>query len=47
VRRDDEGDRRGLQQRVRQVLSIGSEKREMSKNITKQFLQYFKRDTMK
>ena len=45
-RRDDETDRRNLQQRVRQVLTIGKEKREIAKNFSKQYLQYFKRDTL-
>ena len=46
-RRDDECDRRNLQQRVRQVLQIGIEKREIAKNISKQYLSTFKRDTLK
>lgn len=45
-RRDDEQDRRNLQQRVRSILAIGREKRELAKNISKQFLRSFKRDTL-
>ena len=45
-RRDDECDRRNLQQRVRQVLKVGQEKREIAKYISKQHLRNFKRDTL-
>ena len=45
-RRDDECDRRNLQQRVRQVLKIGEEKRQIAKYISKQHLKNFKRDTL-
>ena len=45
-RRNDEIDRRNLQQRVDQVLADGKEKREIARTISKQFLKYFKRDTL-
>ena len=45
-RRDHENDRRNLQQRVRQVLTIGKEKRDIAKDFSKQYLRYFKRDTL-
>ena len=46
-RHNDEIDRRNLQQRVNQVLSDGSEKREMARVMAKQYLRFFKRDTLK
>jgi len=45
-RRNDEIERRNLQQRVHQVLTDGKEKREIASNMSKQFLKYFKRDTL-
>ena len=45
-RRNDEIDRRNLQQRVNQVLTDGKERREIARSMSKQFLKYFKRDTM-
>ena len=45
-RRDDEQDRRNLQQRVNGILTSHKEKRELAKNISKQFLKRFKRDTL-
>ena len=45
-RRNDEIDRRNLQQRVNQVLVEGKEKREIARTMSKQFLRYFKRDTL-
>ena len=46
LRRNDEIDRRNLQQRVNQVLSEGKQKREVARNMSKQFLKHFKRDTL-
>ena len=46
LRRNDEIDRRNLQQRVNQVLSEGKQRREVARTMSKQFLKYFKRDTL-
>ena len=46
LRRNDEIDRRNLQQRVNQVLSEGKERREVARTMSKQFLKFFKRDTL-
>lgn len=45
-RRNDEIDRRNLQQRVHSVLTDGQEKRNIARTMSKQFMKYFKRDTM-
>ena len=45
-RRNDEIDRRNLQQRVHQVLTDGNEKRDIARTMSKQFLKFFKRDTL-
>ena len=46
VRRNEESDRRALQQRVNGVLSNAREQRSIAKNIAKQYLKFFKRDTL-
>lgn len=45
-RRNDEIDRRNLQQRVHQVLTDEHDKQAIARTISKQFLKYFKRDTL-
>ena len=45
-RRNDETDRRNLQQRVNSVLEDGQTKRAIAQTISKQFLKFFKRDTL-
>ncbi len=45
-RRNDEIDRRNLQQRVEKTLQQGKEKRDIARVMSKQFLKYFKRDTL-
>lgn len=46
VRRNEEIDRRNLQQRVNGVLTNAKEQRTIASNIAKQYLKYFKRDTL-
>ena len=46
IRHNDEIDRRNLQQRVNQVIQEGREKRELAAVMSKQYLRYFKRDTL-
>ena len=45
-RRNDEIDRRNLQIRVNHTLEEGKERREIARTMSKQFLKYFKRDTL-
>ena len=45
-RHNDEIDRRNLQQRVNQVIQEGREKRELATVMSKQYLRFFKRDTL-
>ena len=45
-RRNDEIDRRNLQQRVEKTLAMGKERRDVARVMSKQFLKYFKRDTL-
>ena len=46
TRRNDETDRRNLQQRVNSVLTDAKEKRDIARTMSKQFLRYFKCDTL-
>ena len=45
-RRNHETDRRNQQQRLCQGLTEAKEKRQIAKNMSKQFLKFFKRDTL-
>ena len=45
-RHNDEIDRRNLQQRVNHVLQDGREKRQIAQVMSKQYLKFFKRDTL-
>ena len=45
-RRNDETDRRNLQNNVNKTLTDAKEKRSIARTMSKQFMKYFKRDTL-